>query len=349
MLWGPVGDRFGRVRTLMFTILCYSVFTFAGALAPNVWQLASSACWQASVSAASGRWAEPSSPRSGRRTAAKWARACMQTGYYFGVLVAGVLNATVGAQYGWRAMFAVGGMPAFLVVLIQLRRARAGSLEAARIRPPRHGDAVLAASTGAEPFSMRSTCSCRSADCGQARSTFLRRSHFWRAREGLDAVETTRLASYATILLSVGHHPRMPGVAAAWPNVTDAAGPWRSTFFLMFVSIALGFGYAYYLQSRALEWFLASLVVSGLWRRELHHVLAVAAGAVSHRMPRQRLRIRHLGGPFPGGRQSLFWKAGGGADAYHRHSRRADVAVLPVRASSCYLGEWKPKDRSCPD
>ena len=34
------GDRFGRVRTLTLTILCYSLFTFAGALATNVWQLA---------------------------------------------------------------------------------------------------------------------------------------------------------------------------------------------------------------------------------------------------------------------------------------------------------------------
>ena len=40
LLWGPMGDRFGRVRTLTLTILCYSVFTFAGALATNVWQLA---------------------------------------------------------------------------------------------------------------------------------------------------------------------------------------------------------------------------------------------------------------------------------------------------------------------
>src|SRR6202041_1117327 len=40
MLWGPVGDRFGRVRTLTFTILFYSAFTFAGALAANVWELA---------------------------------------------------------------------------------------------------------------------------------------------------------------------------------------------------------------------------------------------------------------------------------------------------------------------
>src|SRR5271154_5776666 len=27
-LWGPVGDKFGRVWTLMLTILFYSVFTF---------------------------------------------------------------------------------------------------------------------------------------------------------------------------------------------------------------------------------------------------------------------------------------------------------------------------------
>src|SRR5229473_7965606 len=40
MAWGPVADRFGRVRTLMLTILCYSLFTCLGAVAINVWQLA---------------------------------------------------------------------------------------------------------------------------------------------------------------------------------------------------------------------------------------------------------------------------------------------------------------------
>jgi hypothetical protein len=39
-LWGPVGDRFGRVRTLMLTIVWYSVFTFLSALVTNLWQLA---------------------------------------------------------------------------------------------------------------------------------------------------------------------------------------------------------------------------------------------------------------------------------------------------------------------
>ena len=40
MVWGPVADRFGRVKALMATILMYSVFTFACGLAQNVWQLA---------------------------------------------------------------------------------------------------------------------------------------------------------------------------------------------------------------------------------------------------------------------------------------------------------------------
>jgi MFS family permease len=31
MLWGPIADRFGRVRTLTLTILCYSLFTLLGA------------------------------------------------------------------------------------------------------------------------------------------------------------------------------------------------------------------------------------------------------------------------------------------------------------------------------
>src|ERR1700704_1092908 len=34
-LWGPVADKFGRVRTLTLTILWYSVFTFLGAIATD--------------------------------------------------------------------------------------------------------------------------------------------------------------------------------------------------------------------------------------------------------------------------------------------------------------------------
>src|SRR6478736_8816694 len=40
MMWGLIADRFGRVKALMLTILCYSLFTFLCALVTSVWQLA---------------------------------------------------------------------------------------------------------------------------------------------------------------------------------------------------------------------------------------------------------------------------------------------------------------------
>src|ERR1700719_5372136 len=38
-LWGPIADKYGRVRTLMITIAWYSVFTFLSALVTGLWQL----------------------------------------------------------------------------------------------------------------------------------------------------------------------------------------------------------------------------------------------------------------------------------------------------------------------
>jgi len=40
LIWGPIADRFGRVRTLMGTILFFSFFTFMSAFATNLWALA---------------------------------------------------------------------------------------------------------------------------------------------------------------------------------------------------------------------------------------------------------------------------------------------------------------------
>src|SRR5579872_6031073 len=118
LLWGPVGDRFGRVRTLMLTILCYSLFTFASALVTNVWELAAFRLlggigiggeWTLGGTFVAEEW-----PEDRRKMGAGY----MQTGYYFGTLLAALLNAWIGATYGWRAMFAVGGTPALLVFLI---------------------------------------------------------------------------------------------------------------------------------------------------------------------------------------------------------------------------------------
>jgi MFS family permease len=118
-LWGPIGDRFGRVRTLMLTVLCYSVFTFCGALAQGVWMLA--AFRLLAGIGIGGEWS-----MGGILVAEEWpedrrARGAgyMHTGYYFGVFLAAIANYTIGSRYGWRAMFLLGGAPALLVGFIR--------------------------------------------------------------------------------------------------------------------------------------------------------------------------------------------------------------------------------------
>src|SRR5215471_12561300 len=119
MIWGPVADRFGRVRTLMLTILCYSLFTFLCALVANVWQLA--AFRLLAGIGIGGEWA-----MGGTFVAEEWPEArrkagagYMHTGYYFGIFLAAIANYFIGARYGWRAMFALGGTPALLVAWVR--------------------------------------------------------------------------------------------------------------------------------------------------------------------------------------------------------------------------------------
>src|SRR3954470_24111493 len=118
-LWGPIADRFGRVRTLVLTILCYSLFTFLGCAAADVWQLAIfrflagmgiGGEWTIGGVFVAEEW-----PESRRKQGAAW----MHTGYYVGTFLAAIVNYTVGSHYGWRAVFAVGGTPALLIAFIR--------------------------------------------------------------------------------------------------------------------------------------------------------------------------------------------------------------------------------------
>jgi len=118
-LWGPVGDKFGRVRTLMITIVWYSVFTFLSALVTSVWQLA--ILRLLAGIGIGGEWAMGGTfvaeewPESRRRAGAGY----MHTGYYVGIFLAAIANYAIGSHYGWRAMFAVGGVPALLLAWVR--------------------------------------------------------------------------------------------------------------------------------------------------------------------------------------------------------------------------------------
>lgn len=123
LIWGPLADRWGRARTLAAAVACYAVFTAAAALSQNVWQLGLFR-FLAGVGIG-GEWALAGTyvaevwPESRRKMGAGY----LQTGYYAGFFLAAALNYTVGASFGWRAMFLCGGAPVVLA-LYMLSRVR---------------------------------------------------------------------------------------------------------------------------------------------------------------------------------------------------------------------------------
>ena len=121
-LWGPIGDKFGRVRTLMVTIVWYSVFTFLSALVTSVSQLA--ILRLLAGIGIGGEWAMGGTfvveewPEDRRRAGAGY----MHTGYYVGIFLAAIANYAIGSRFGhngWRVMFAVGGLPAVLLAWVR--------------------------------------------------------------------------------------------------------------------------------------------------------------------------------------------------------------------------------------
>ena len=175
--WGPVADRFGRVRTLQLTILCYSLFTCLGAFTSSIWSLA--LCRTAAGIGIGGEWSIGSTVVAetlpeGRRAAGA---GLMHTGYYVGFFIAAVLNYTVGAIRlardvpGWWRPGAAGAVDP-----PQRRRARPlGSGGRAFLDRIRCGGAVcrsLSAPHGRECAASSS----RLWDCGRVRSTCRRRS-----------------------------------------------------------------------------------------------------------------------------------------------------------------------------
>jgi MFS family permease len=82
-------------------------------------------------------------------------------------------------------------------------------------------------------------------------------------REGFTAPQAARLASWAIMLLSAGTILgclMVPTLAAR----IGRRGTLAFFFVLMFVCIALGFGYVFYLSHAALPWFMACLFFLGI-------------------------------------------------------------------------------------
>jgi MFS family permease len=116
---GMLADRFGRVRMLMVSILTYSVFTALTATSQNFEQLV---LWRALVGfGMGGEWSAGAV-----LVAETWptkhrgkAIGLMQSGFAIGYIAAALLAVWIIPHWGWRPLFIVGIVPAFLTLWIR--------------------------------------------------------------------------------------------------------------------------------------------------------------------------------------------------------------------------------------
>jgi MFS family permease len=121
MIFGVIADRYGRTRALMGSIVIYSVFTAACGFAQSVWQLA---VFRVLLGIGmGGEWASGAALVSETWPAEHRAKALgfMQSSWAIGYGAAALVTAIVLPTWGWRAVFFVGVLPAFLTVWVRRR------------------------------------------------------------------------------------------------------------------------------------------------------------------------------------------------------------------------------------
>lgn len=125
VIFGVLGDRLGRVKTMIITILCYSIFTGLTSFATDVWQF-SAFCFMTGL-AVGGQFAvgvalvaEVMPDR-----ARPYALGLLQAFSAVGNMAAAVTGIVLGRmeQSGaiassWRYMFMIGAIPALLAILV---------------------------------------------------------------------------------------------------------------------------------------------------------------------------------------------------------------------------------------
>ena len=120
-LFGAIADRYGRRPALMIDIIAYSVFELASAFAPSLHVfLIMRALFGIAMG---GEWgvgaalAFETLPKENRG----FFSGLLQEGYVVGYLLAALAYATIFRFIGWRGMFVVGALPAFLVIYIRTK------------------------------------------------------------------------------------------------------------------------------------------------------------------------------------------------------------------------------------
>ncbi|MGZ5928040.1 MAG: MFS transporter [Rhizomicrobium sp.] len=262
-IWGPIADRFGRAKCLAATILIFSVFTGAAAFAHNVWELGLFR-FLAGIGIG-GEWAMAGTfvaeawPEDRRKKGAGY----LQTGYYAGFFLAAALNFTVGAAFGWRAMFLCGAAP-ILVALFTLSRVKEPvRWERAHAGPRSHPLRMIFSGVYLRR-TIVNTALVSIAIVGLWAGTVYEPTAILTLAKtaGFTAAQGTRLASLGTAVLSIG---TILGCLLA-PILAERFGR-KTTLAMYFIGMAaailLAFGWAFYLRD-GLTAFIAVLFFLGL-------------------------------------------------------------------------------------
>ena len=134
LVFGMLGDRFGRRRILMIDILLFSLLELASAFAPSLLVLL---IFRALFGfAMGGEWglgatlALESVPSRARGLVS----GVLQAGYPCGFLLASITYGLLFDHVGWRGMFAIGVLPALLVLYIRRNVAESPAWQRIRTR-----------------------------------------------------------------------------------------------------------------------------------------------------------------------------------------------------------------------
>ncbi|MGD9725846.1 MAG: MFS transporter [Nitrospiraceae bacterium] len=116
--FGIVADYLGRTKTLIATILIYAVFTGLAALSQDWWHLALyrfltalgiGGEWAAGAALVAETWPEEKRAK---------AAGILQSAWAVGFFLAAIANLLL-KDYGWRTLFLIGVLPAFVALLVR--------------------------------------------------------------------------------------------------------------------------------------------------------------------------------------------------------------------------------------
>jgi len=117
--FGILADRFGRTKVLIATIVIYASFTGAAALSQDWWHLAIyrfltalgiGGEWAAGAAIVAETWPEEKRAKAAGMLQSAWAA---------GFFLAATCNLLLKDAYGWRGLFLVGILPAFVALLVR--------------------------------------------------------------------------------------------------------------------------------------------------------------------------------------------------------------------------------------